>query len=833
MATKTLPTTVFRTPKPVVTDSSATRTDVSIIPYIRESDIDFVGFNLRPNRESWLYFDNLNMNNFVSRPNILVLDTNKSFGGVFLNTPQEKVALAGGVADVLHAETNSTGNTTLYVSQLKNPKSNIAAGNTVVGALTTLVANVVSYEHSTGHVRAGSNTTTILMGLDASRSNSYYVGNVISVVTGLAAGQSRNITDYNGVTRAATLSPALSTSPANNDIYSIGDRRRTYASNTIQSHYTTDDGYLVGVLHLPDPNANTQYAFRTGERLFRILDNPQNQITTTDGDKAYTSRADYLYKAEGILTKQSTVRTIQTTTTVAKVTTTVFDPIAQSFYVDGDVYPEGFFCPSIDLYFKNKGENLPITVQVRPMDGGFPHSTDILPDGQISLLTDQVSVSERPNAQNSQTRTRFTFPSPVYLAPDAEYAFVILTNDYGYDLWVSEVGQKEIGTERLVSSQPYLGTLFKSQSGRTFTAHQDEDVMFSVNKCVFDSSGSIVFNEEKKANNRVPYLSNDSSYIANTEYDFFHMISQSDILPGTYVDYYYRSTSNATGILDTSYNEFKPNRNTLITERKIIYGDNYTTSFNVQMQLSTDNPDISPVVHYDKQSLVMIQNHINNMGITNGIIAIANTGNGYGNNSLTFSSSSTGVRANGWIIANSVTGAIESVIIDNPGSGYFDNVSVTISGTGTGGSILVNAETDKSGGPADARYISQTIPLKDGFDAGDLRCIVTAVKPAAANVQVYYKVRNKLDPDPIEDKNWVKFVQSTNIYDYSTTYDPIEYEFRPSMNSNNITYSTDTATYKTFNEFKLKVVLASSSTLYQDVPFLYDIRCSALPADVY
>jgi len=41
------------------------------------------------------------------------------------------------------------------------------------------------------------------------------------------------------------------------------------------------------------------------------------------------------------------------------------------------------------------------------------------------------------------------------------------------------------------------------------------------------------------------------------------------------------------------------------------------------------------------------------------------------------------------------------------------------------------------------------------------------------------------------------------------------------------------ATYTTFNQFKIKLVLASSSTLYQDVPFLYDVQVVAMPADVY
>ena len=126
--------------------------------------------------------------------------------------------------------------------------------------------------------------------------------------------------------------------------------------------------------------------------------------------------------------------------------------------------------------------------------------------------------------------------------------------------------------------------------------------------------------------------------------------------------------------------------------------------------------------------------------------------------------------------------------------------------------------------------------MKDGRDAGDLRVKLTAAKPRAASISVYYKVRNKLDPDPISQKNWVRMVQVGNEFVFSdpAKLAPIEYEYRPSTNSNNITYSTSTgATYKTFNEFKIKVVLASSSTLAPDIPSLFDLQAFALPADIF
>lgn len=813
-------------------------TDVTIIPYIRESDIDFVGYNLRPTVQSWFYFDDKEMNNFITRANVLKLSGKKAFGDIIFNNPRETVSFLGGKAKVLLTETDqNTGNTVLYISPITHPKSNHFPTNTVVGGLTGL-SNVVSdYTHCSGLIRASSNATQIFMGLDAKKTDSWYVGNVIAINTGTLCGQSSNIASYNGANRMATVSPAFTAGPAVNDVYSIGDYRKPYVSNTKQSIYTTAQGFMPGILHLPDPSANTQYAFRTGDRIFRILDNPLNQLVTTQGDKAYTSRADYRYTAQGLKVENTQITNRVTTTTQVNITTEVYDPIAQSFYVDGNVYKEGFFIPSIDLYFKNKGENLPVMLQVRPMVNGYPDSTTVIPQAEAVLMPDDVITTDLPNAENSLTSTTFTFPSPVYVAPDTEYAFVILTNDYGYDLWVSEVGQSQIGTGRLISQQPYLGTMFKSQSGRTFTALQDEDVMFKINKCVFDTSGLVMFTERKDANSRYIFMEDANSiyYKQNTAYDFFHVQSHIAELPGTKIDYTYRATVNATSVRDTTYTAFRPNKNTLIDNQKVLFGSRVDTpSYNVQLTLSTDNTDVSPVVFHNRQNLLVIQNKINNMEISNSIIAITNGGSGYKNgNTITFSSSSTGLTATGYVNVNA-TGAIVGTIITSAGGGYFENVTATVDSTlGTNGALVVSAETDSSGGPALARYISKTLELRDGFDSGDLRLVFDAVKPPGSNIQAYYKVHNALDPEPIDEKRWVKMVQKGNEYDYSTDNQPIEYEFRTSLTANNISYTSANATYTTFNQFKIKLVLASSSTLYQDVPFLYDVQVVAMPADVY
>ena len=85
----------------------------------------------------------------------------------------------------------------------------------------------------------------------------------------------------------------------------------------------------------------------------------------------------------------------------------------------------------------------------------------------------------------ASTATTFTFPSPVYLK-QAEYCIVVMTQSLDYRLWISELGQVDVsGGNRLVSRQPYLGVLFKSQNNSTWNAIQSEDMKFTLYRANF------------------------------------------------------------------------------------------------------------------------------------------------------------------------------------------------------------------------------------------------------------------------------------------------------------------------------------------------------------
>lgn len=501
------------------------------------------------------------------------------------------------------------------------------------------------------------------------------------------------------------------------------------------------------------------------------------------------------------------------------------DPIAQSFYIDVTTHPNGVFLSSVDLYFKNKG-SLPLEVQIRPIVNGYPSSSQIIPGAVAVISPEEVNVSDLPSVNDTATRTRITFASPVYLNSGFEYALVVATDDYAYDYYCAELGKTAVGSDSIISKQPHIGSLFKSQNGRTWNALQDEDLMFVLNKCTFaSSSGSVIFNEDKIKNNNVTY--------SNTVFDAFDYQSDSIEINNTKLFYNYRATSNTSKTLDSLYTEFKPDSRINMSERKVLFapGD-ADTSLAVRVDLETKNTDVSPMIFHNRQNFVAIENVINDATLASENFSIVDAGSSYTTNAEMTITADAGYGANAYV--ELVDGVLTNVIVRDGGYGYLGNVTATLTtGGGSGASIVVNPETGTSGGPAWIKYISKTVSLVDGFDAGDLRVYLTAVKPAGANVDVYFKVRNNFDPDPIENRHWVRMTQKTSQFTYSLNGEQIEYEYRPSLTSNNIVYTTDTTTYKTFNQFAMKVVLTSSGTLASQIPYVYDLRAIALPEDAY
>lgn len=173
------------------------------------------------------------------------------------------------------------------------------------------------------------------------------------------------------------------------------------------------------------------------------------------------------------------------------------DPLAQSFFVN-DI--TGVFITSLTAYFKTKDNNLPVTCQIRPMENGHPHSTKIL--ATKTLTSSQVSVASTQTVAGALAApTKFVFDEPIYLLPQEEYAIVLLADSNNYNVYVSEVGEFHLGsTSKRITTQPSLGSLFKSQNGRTWEPDQKKDLMMRLGRASFNKTSGDV----RLRNARVP-----------------------------------------------------------------------------------------------------------------------------------------------------------------------------------------------------------------------------------------------------------------------------------------------------------------------------------------
>lgn len=498
--------------------------------------------------------------------------------------------------------------------------------------------------------------------------------------------------------------------------------------------------------------------------------------------------------------------------------------VAQTFSIDAFLYREGVFLSSVDLFFVNKDSSgiLPIEVQLRPTRNGFPLSSYAIPNSRVSIDAIRVNTSDLPDTTDPDTATTFKFPAPVYLEPGGEYALVVYSDSPEYVLHSAKIGTPILGTDRLVSKQPASGVLFKPQNASQWVPFADEDLLYVLRKCVFTtgSTGTAIFNVRAPSSN----VEMDAMYVRTDQVKF----------ATSSVDYAYKATLKSTGTLDSSYTSFLTNKDYEFIDglgrRRIDV--NRSDQFVLKSEMSTLNEDVSPYVDVQRAGLFTIENIINNANLSNAVVVVTDGGAGHNlSNSMTVTIS--GGNGSGATAVANVTpsGTIDRIYITSFGSGYTETPTITIENAFAtrNASAIILGETRSSGGNYLARYISRRVTLNDGFESSDLRVFLTAYKPPATGIEVYYKILNADDSDDFDTKPYTRMLQYTPSGVTSTNYnDYIEYEYRPSLNTDSILYTSGTTTYDTFKYFAIKIVLSSSDTTL--VPKVRDMRAIALPA---
>jgi len=766
--------------------------------------------------------------------------------------------------------------------------------------------NVSSFIHRSGviaNVNSGAANTILL---NSGSGNAPALGNLIYFCVGTGVGELKKIENISG--GVATLNSALSFTPDCSTRYTIGN------------HEVDIYGSLAGLFHIP---SYPGFKFKTGNRVFTITD------TARYNDPDYGMRAAATYAASGLL---QTTQRIQTTPVLSPLPETggdavapvspadrpsvggavkppvtgstastipripLGDGMAQTFFTpkpNANKQDYGIYCTSVDLFFKSKPSvatyfknsklisrgslQLPVTVKIAEVQNGYPTKNYL---ASKTVNAKDVHISDIPNVNDPTTVTKFTFDDPVFLEPSREYAIIVGSDSPDYELFIAELGTDVLGSSTTstvrISEQPYAGSFFRSQNSSTWTPYQNQDLMFVLNKAVFDTSGTVSFNL-------------DAIPLANLDIDRVMLTSADLRFPTGIVDFKLKGVYTATNAQETTgvdLDPFKPveygtlsdkSSKTSINRRRLIQGN--ANSFILTADMSSTDADISPIVNIERLSITAAAFMVNNAGIANTNIALTNPGAKYicsnttsvnPNTSISVHGSSSdsvntaaiafrntyfpyptynvglyaitisggnGTGAAGFALANTDGGnTVNVIVVTNQGSGYTQTPTLTVQdptflGTtgGTKAYALVAGEDGKSGGNIVSKYITREIILEDGFESGDLRVFMDAVRPTGTDILVYYKVLSVDDPERISSKSWKLMSKVKENYSRNpNTF--VGLEFRPSLDENRINYVENGISYPiggSFKNFQVKVCMITSDSSL--IPRVKNLRIAAVP----
>ena len=298
----------------------------------------------------------------------------------------------------------------------------------------------------------------------------------------------------------------------NNTSVVTGQNNITSHPGTAGALVTDGTGKVTGSFFIPN---NASRRFNTGSRVFRLTDSPTNATTnSTEAQSTYTASG-LIDNVEEVFLSTRVPRVEQSNVSDNRIITNTrtrtqegwWDPLAQSFLIDE---VGGAYITQADIFFGEKDDNIPVTVQIREMSNGFP-SPRIAPFGEVVKDAADVNTSA-----TGATATSFVFESPVFLQENVEYCIVILANTNKYKVWHAVMGEDDTAGVK-INKQPYAGVMFKSQNASTWTADQNADLKFKIHRANFTTGATANL-----------ILKNDEPEKVQLRYDALRMTSGSN-----------------------------------------------------------------------------------------------------------------------------------------------------------------------------------------------------------------------------------------------------------------------------------------------------------------
>ena len=669
--------------------------------------------------------------------------------------------------------------------------------------------------------------------------------------------------DVSNWTRSGSFTRIATT---DNEVGNRYDRNSGHPDGGGTSLFSDAEGKVEGEFFIPNTDS---LRFRTGIREFKLLD------ITSNNEEAATSIGVAAYAAQGVIDNfQRTVRStrirnvvtssqtsssssvsgrsaststtswnVQTgerrvngVTVVPPRTVRQSDPLAQTFFVSDQ---DGVFITSVDIYFESKDNTIPVQLQLRPTVNGVPASDEIMPGSVVFKSPANVNVSSDATAV-----TTFTFDEPVFLMPYEEYSVVLLAECDSYNVYIAETEQFILNsTEKRITSQPAMGSLFKSQNGSTWSPDQSKDLMFKMKRANFSTTGSSII----LRNGTVPLRLLNTDPISTVQGDATITVNHEDhgFVVGDDVKIYgFDSALNYSGLAGTNYlgtraitaidhDNFTVEAGNTATLTKSIGGTAILNSQNIPFEevwpyIETNIPQSTSIAVSGKftsgksiagsetpysQDPAFNPLALRNRNVFSAPKVIAadyiETANlPVGEKSATIKVDLTTnspyvspvidmQRAALWLTHNRIDNA------DSAGSGL-SNINTP---------LTFIPETDKTGGTIIAKHITRPVTLAAA--AVGLKIILAANRPSVADFEVYYKAIS--DDARFEDATWIEIDKEQNLPSDENPLIFRDYEY---------IVGGPGGLSVPFNRFVLKIVMKSFNNA--KIPTFKDLRVIAL-----
>jgi hypothetical protein len=417
-------------------------TDVGVQPYIRPQTIQIFVKGLKPNTRFYCFFDGENLSEFI--------------------TP-------------LRAKSQLLVSAPVYT-------------------VNTVTNTVVSSVTSNAEIALVQKTTSPLKGRVAnsgrfSRLGKFKISSRLNP-NGTYSNTSVVNTSSNAITTNTSSNVTTTTTTVSNVQVLVPDVLSAEGTVWRSNEY----GELIGMLRLPDSGKR----FRIGTKEIVVTDSPSNAIDATTYAKSYwTAIGLSVQKQNTIVSTTVPVIEKQTITEDREITNVeIMGPscMAYSFKVNAPPSEDGVFLTSVDIWVNAKHPNLGIWFELREMNSAGGVTRTQIPGSEVWLQNEEVNVWDGTSSTEEAYKTRVTFPAPVFLLNNTQYAFVMHTEGLNpdYYVWVSRLGETDIITKKPVTGRQLTGTLFTTNNNLNYDMVPDVDLKVRFNRAQFQTGTATI-----------------------------------------------------------------------------------------------------------------------------------------------------------------------------------------------------------------------------------------------------------------------------------------------------------------------------------------------------